>query len=930
MRKQSLVLCVATLVLVLTPSLSAQTTARLRGQVTDADGGALPGVTVTVSSDALFTGSRVSTTGTTGTYSFSALPPGLYSVRAELDEFQGQVREGIRAKINVTTTTSFQLLSTFTEALVVTSDAPLVNLTSSSVGSNYDAEFIEDLPLNRYFWDMMLLSPGVSGMFHNGSAAIIAFGSGVTNNNWKIDGVQGGSPYVGVSWQYLNPDFVEEVQVLGVGAPAEFGDMLGAAFNVVTKSGGNELEGSLSFFWQDDSLTDAPDQSGYASLNPAFAEFPQYTRDEFTDATLTLGGPLKQDKAWFFLAGQYYRNSFTQPAINPAFAGLDKADRYDFKVNFQPNEKSTFGFKFHYEDWQEASQGSVRVAPESRVNFVGEVPGWTLDYGKILTDRSYLEVTYGGWTGDMQNPSQTGSVEPALVTEPGFRISRGVYFPFDFDNSSDDLNVVVSHFAEDFLGGDHDFKFGVSASNSEVVSTGSPGVHGYYDYDYFVYDSEGEVASVSYYRYMQPFYTYGGEVETLSAFVDDSWQVSDKLTLNLGLRFDAHEGSIPDFERFDFNGQPIGEIIPGVNSVIDWKLFAPRLGFAYNPDGKTVVRGSFGIYYDKVLASNWNFPPPGIPPLQAFFRDPVTNELLGEPVREFLALVEEIDPDLKAPRALQYAFGFERQLKANMALGAQLIYKKTENLTGWEILDDGVYEEVSWTNPATGVVETLLSEISPASIRKGNQAGFTILGPDTPYEQKYKGLLLTFNKRYSGGWALMSSYTLSKSTGLIPRMFSNFQNNGLFGNRLGTDPNSWLDGDQTLQGDRKHMLRVQASLDLPWGLEGTVVANLQSGRPYSRQQNAARGVLSQGAVRITLVPASDDQRYGFQEIVDLAVGKRFELGDQTVLKLDLQLFNVLNEDAVERWSTLVVGENDFVPRQLVPPRRLMLRASLTF
>ena len=396
------------------------------------------------------------------------------------------------------------------------------------------------------------------------------------------------------------------------------------------------------------------------------------------------------------------------------------------------------------------------------------------------------------------------------------------------------------------------------------------------------------------------------------------------------MRYDHHNGWIPSYPRLDEQGNETAEQLPRIDDVIDWNHVSPRLGFAYvaTRDQKTVVRGSAGVYRDGNVSGNWDYPPPGVPPSQVFLQDPETG-LYDTLLFEIVTDEFNIDPDLEAPRTVQYALGADRQFGDSWSLGAQLVYKDTDNLVGWEILNDGVYEPFFYTDFETGKVFELANIIEQPTVRKGNRPGpGSAAGAGAEYQQKYRAVLLTFQKRFRNSGSLQGSYTYSKSTGLIPRMLSATQFNPFYGSREGADPNNSINADQHLQGDRKHMFRLEGNYLLPWDFELTGVINLQSGRAHNRQ---TRVPLNQGLTTFIVEPASDDNRLPSTALIDLAIGKRFKLPRDTVLKIDAQVFNLLNEDAPQFWETLVLQPGDrFVPSEWVLPRRVMLRVGLQF
>jgi outer membrane receptor protein involved in Fe transport len=903
-------------------SASAQTrTGRILGQIKDPNGQSMPGVTVTASSDILM-GTRNAVSGDTGAYRFAALPPGAYTVTAVLGGYQTQSVEAVSVSIGVTATVDFTLQPQFSEEVIVTADVALVDTTSSSPSATYDAGFLEHLPTQRNFYDIITVSPDVS-IAEEDSDRVIVGGSNMQSNNWFIDGIETTAPETGTAWIYVSPDSVQEVQVMHIGAPAEYGNMLGAALNVVTKSGSNQLKGSLNYYWFDDSLVDS-------SIN-FDSEYPEYHMKEFEDATASLGGPFIKDKLWFFASYEYSRSNQTQPGANPENTPGHYADRMSLKLSWRINDNNLLDLKASYDDWGIPASASEYFTPSASAGEVGTDQSWGIYYQSIFTDRTFLEVRYTGFSVEDDNLSQTGSTEAAYFdySPPGGGPTTywgGVYYPWTYDTTLDNASVTVTHFADDWLGGDHDFKFGVQVKQGTaktLVAASSTGSYYYhYTYEYYGYDYEG------YYRVDGLPYYYGNEQDSLSAFVDDSWSVSDSLTLNLGLRYDKHKGIIPAYPVLNPDGTRSGENAPGFNPVFTWNNWSPRLGFAYalGSDQKTVIRGSFGVYYDGNVGGNWNYPPPSHPGLDYYW-----SESWDGPWEwyDFWYPGElNVDPDLKAPRTLQYSIGFEHSFADKYSFGVTGLYKDTKNLVGWEIMDDGVYEEVPFTDPFTGNEYILLDPIVDPSVRKGNKPGFTVDPNADEYWQEYWAIILTFERRFTDSWSMKANYTYSKSWGLIPRYYHQGQNNPPYSSRDGSDPNSILNANgQRLQGDRPHMLRVQANFLLPWDLRLNTMINLQSGRPYARLIQ----VPTSGRPEVLIEPAGGKLRHDFQKMWDLGIGRQFNLSDKVALQVDLQLLNVLNDSPIDYWETLVLAEGeDFIGNWWVKPRRLQLHLGIEF
>ena len=280
---------------------------------------------------------------------------------------------------------------------------------------------------------------------------------------------------------------------------------------------------------------------------------------------------------------------------------------------------------------------------------------------------------------------------------------------------------------------------------------------------------------------------------------------------------------------------------------------------------------------------------------------------------------------------MEYTLGFEHQVGATSTVSAQAVYKKTTNLIGWHILDDAVYEVYEYTDPDSGQVFPLryYPEYEPTRM-KGNTTGPGVLGGDRSYEQEYTGLNLMYTKRFSQKWDMLASYSYYKAWGLNPSFLDGgSQGYTFYASRAEADPNSYLNSDKTLNSDRRHIFRVVANYMAPWQIKLSTVVNFQTGRPYDRRSWIR--LPNQTWSQIIVEPASDDLRYPDQFLWDFAIGKHFSLGKGTNLSIDLQVLNILNDDAVEWWRTQEISlDEDPIPGEWVLPRRAELRLRFEF
>ena len=240
----------------LAPSVWAQTTTGvIRGVVTDDSGGVLPGVTVTLKGPAT-AGTPTTTTNEAGIYRFPNLAPGAYQITAELTGFNTSTQTGIQVALGSTTEVGVQLkISAQQESVTVVAQSPLVDATTTQVTTNYSREWVENAPVRRFsFFDLVNAAPGVSASTSTSSRSQ-SFGSATNENVYLIDGTDFTAPLTGAAWPWPNTDAIEEIQVLSLGAPADYGNLGGAVFNVVTRQGSNTFHGDANFYFQTQGLT---------------------------------------------------------------------------------------------------------------------------------------------------------------------------------------------------------------------------------------------------------------------------------------------------------------------------------------------------------------------------------------------------------------------------------------------------------------------------------------------------------------------------------------------------------------------------------------------------------------------------------------------------------------------------------------------------
>ena len=331
------VILLLTAAYVLQPRIAAAQglTGALIGTVEDAQGGVLPGAAVRVSSPALIGGPRTVITNEKGQLRFPALPPGPYVLDIELQGFtpyhEEDIRIGAGATIERTTVLN---LAGVAESIVVQGAGSRLEARGSGFETRFGPEYLKTIPTRRYsMFDFIRAAPGVSPTSPASGTVntMSAFGSGGNENLFLIDGTNFTCPCAGVSRAEPGVDVIQEIQIQSIGASAEFGNIQGAVFNVITRQGGDRFRYDASYYGQPSELTSQP------VLRPVPGGQSQsgYERARYRDFTTNLGGPVRRNRLWFFAGYQYLRDYDSQPGTNPDFPRTYEQNKFFAKLTWQ-------------------------------------------------------------------------------------------------------------------------------------------------------------------------------------------------------------------------------------------------------------------------------------------------------------------------------------------------------------------------------------------------------------------------------------------------------------------------------------------------------------------------------------------------------------------------------------------------------------------
>jgi hypothetical protein len=924
MRTRFVGLLCALLALPLT-ALAQTTTGTIIGTVTDESGAVLPGVNVTVRGETIV-GAQSSVTSEKGLYRIAGLPPGSYDLTSTLPGFATTTRKGVRVTIGGAVEVNVSVkVSQMQEEVTVTGEAAVIETQSNTVSTNYDKDWVRNAPLRRFtFFDLINAAPGVSQATSTSSRST-SLGGNTTDNAYLLDGTDFTAPLTGAAWPWPNTDAVEEIEVMSLGAPAEYGNLQGAVFNVVTRQGSNEFHGDANVYFQSQGLT------GRNTTEEQDSGLP-YHRDKYKDASFQLSGPILKDKLWFFGSYQYQRDADSQPGTLPEFPAASNADRIFFKLNWQVNAKNKVFFALHNDYYQIPFRATPEEAPSSIQVESGNNPSPNVTFTSVVSDKTYVELRYSGFYGkDHGDPLNTGCKAPCSFSDrinPRFynldtgSVTGGTYSFYDGEAWKTGFSGKVSHFADNFLGGSHDFKFGI-----QYNSGGSDYAYGYNDYIY-TYAAGG----IQYgYGYTQAPFHIGGEMRNIGVFLDDTFRLNERLTLNLGLRYDNSKAFFPSYPLLDAQGNETGQSSPAIDTLYTWNTLSPRVGFNYKltSDGRTVFRAHYGRYYRGVVTGEFNGAVPSISPryfglwdftTNAF--DPATLELFSDNTN--LA----VDPKQKAPYTDQFVASFERELAPNLGVALHYSHKSGKQYGGWEDVG-GEYERTTYIDDvgtdATGQPIEVFRLVNDA----GNRS-FLLTNPGD-LSTKYNGGILQINKRMSSNWQMVTSLTLGKSEGRIGsssgRSTPITAQSGTAGT-FGRNPNDSVNTNGLLNNDRSWQWKTQLVYQAPWGLLLGANLTFQSGVPWGRTIRVPDLGLS---TTIRAEELDGDRRVASWKLVDLRVQKEFKLGGRANVAVFGDLLNSLNDDANENVeSTLGTASNFGVPSRIILPRRLMVGAKFRF
>ena len=878
MSTKAFLTCVLVAVLAVLGFAQSRDSGAIIGKVMDDQKTGLPGVTISLSGKNLM-GQRDVITDQNGNYRFPVIPPGEYAIKAALQGFKTITQEGIRVSTTLTLTLDLVLpQAALAEEITVLAKSPTVDVKSTETASvTLSNEILRNIPYSQFTSDIVNLAPGIVNN--------VAFGASQnTGIAYTIDGVNVADPEAGSAWVFLDHNIIEEAKVMGVGLPAEYGNFTGVIFNLVTKSGGNTFSGHTEFIYQGQKSGDKT-SFWQAVNNTSYAEdFPELTppRIKLMDGNAHLGGPIKKDKIWFYTGAQWYE-SWTYPT------GFNEPQdyyqpRWFGKLTAQPSNTLSLTASLEIDTYNGDNRGgSATTALNATVTQKSPEVVGNFSLNKILNPKTFVDLKVAYFWGYYYLDPEVG-MEPNAhyeISENNFLYDSAGYF-FYADRTRFQANASLTHFAEDFIKGDHDFKFGVELERSSVRNRyGYSGKNhtvywDYYGANYLAYQYEGYDTNTNYTR--------------IEGFAQDSWQITDRLNINVGLRFSNNWGDVKGVDGTVFRSTRL----------------APRIGFTFDilGDKSTIFKAHFGQFTEAMLSSYHDRLNP-----DSAYKDYVSSYWDGKWI-EFDRTVHEslyrLADDLHHPYMNQYTVSLERELFKDTSFSISYIHRDWKNLIG-AYDEKTAYKEkpITFTDENGNTVPLTVYERTSgsahayvlANIQKGDP---NILGD--PY-RNYRGVEFMFNKRFSNRWQLLASYVYSKAYGTMDNGFADDIGYNTRDSLGPGDPNFWINAEGNSSSDPTHQIKIQGSYIIPWA---EVAFNIYyrgiTGDTWTTRYRTSR--LAQGRVTV-FTEKRGSNHYDMPHLLDVRMEKIFTLGGRYRLGVIFDVFNVFNDDTVTAWGTIL-------------------------
>jgi hypothetical protein len=933
-------------------SLGAQVgqTGSIRGQVMDAQKAPLPGVIITVTSPRLM-GKQSVVTNIDGIYKFPPiLPPGTYSIFAELQGFNSVRRDNVVVRVGTTIDVNLEMAqAALNQQVTVTAPSPVVDVVSSSINQNTTTEVIETLPFtNREVWTLATTTTaGTRGTSIHGEAA--------PTYVFQIDGVQSNAADQNATNETrMDMETVQEVEFVTGGVDSTVYGARSGFMNVVTKAGGNDFHGMLQFYYTGEKLQQVlPTDEQLAALGlvkPAFAIYSG-------EMSATLGGPIFKDKLWFFGSFKYNQNkshvSYIPTTIDGKYYGpyepVQKQPIYFGKLTWQisPNLKvfsmlAHNGMEYPFFYTGTYLTGSASATTRNSMYTSSNSLTW------VMNPNTILDVRVGIHTQDW-----TGMYTPDAVPGPYFTDS---YTGYQWGNRGMQSYTYketiqggfkILRYQDDFLGGNHEFQAGfeyVRVQGEWGYWRDNPIDWTYYNGNRYYYRGLYNLTGPHplYGDGALTFNTYGtarGDSQNVGfgnrygGFIQDSFTIKNRLTVTVGLRYDKMITDIPTQVKGAAGGSvaaAIGDyyLLPayGFNPYLDltyegwhnpypYSGLAPTIGLSYDltGKGKTALKLHYGTYFDPASTGTWSGLQPTSPIGFSYYwtdlngngqpDSPPTDSYALTPGQNPLTMLsktfkQQIDPNLKDPYTREFIAGIEHELFPFLKVGLTYVYRDHKNFTAslnydtasgtyWNLLS----QHPEWWVPFTTTVPAYggfpARQVTVYYRSNNAPATFGVLTNVPEMKSTYSGLEFAFEKRMHDGWSLGGSFNYSYQW-----------SNGAF-----TGPNTRINAEGR-QGTVPWWVKLYGTFNIPYGFVASFIYLHTEGTYWGRSVSVSAPTawitannVNSGTVSAT-IEAPDGRLNVASDDMSFRIEKEFKVGSFGRLGVFADVFNLLGSQYI--------------------------------
>lgn len=925
------ILFILVLVCFLPATISAQVaiTGKITGVITDSSGSAVPNAKVTVKGTSLMS-PRTMATGSEGDYLFDLLPPGTYDLTVTATGFRTVNETGIVLTAGFTATVNSKLQVGEVTQTVQVEGEPVVDLQNVQTSTTFDQTLLQDIPSGRDPWSTVAQMPGVTSSTFDVAgdnsyqqSAMQIHGSTQAEQIYSYNGLDLNWPGSsgGYTQFYTNHDSFDEFQVVADNAPASV-PIGGIYMNMVTKSGSNELHGQAAAYY----LT-AGTQADVKQ--PVFQGTPVPTGSPFDmtrDTSASLGGPIKKDKWWLF--GSYRRYDLrqrilavTDQAGNPV-VDVNHQTNTDLRSDWQINAKNKFSFIWLY------NEQNRFFRRDTAYQFVTQDASWKqIEPAYILQGLWTSQITNNflldfrvGWNKIIFPLSYQTNSTGLNKQDIGYSTESGAA-PYEFQNPAWVLKWSASgSWYKGNWHGSHNFQFGFEWGdnyNSYIYNV-NQGINA-------IYNSNPSTQPV----FSQPFQVVAYNTPTTqknyfrdtSFYLQDTWTIKRRLTLNLGMRYDRFTTYYPQQTTNTNLMFPqlfqSDHIFPASGNLVDWNTVSPRIGVAWDPTGKgdSVIRFGYGIYYimqgtglaetsnpNGLIALTFPWGPfspgcthcdandDGIPQLSEWLPAGAT------PVASSGGA--QINRNMSRPYSEEVSVGYEKQLWRDLRVGATYYYRTKKNLFGTEnaAVQQSDYVPITALsgspiiNPITNRPMTLFS-FQPTDPNKFGAFNNLVTNISQLDNNSYNAVEFTAVKRLSNKWQVLGGFTIQRQKGTFGRGFSDEATADNF-----NDPNNNINRQNNyLNLDSTYVFKLDSTYELPWKFGTSVNFQHYTGFPIQPTEtfNVPDGQGVNIAENVILQPAGI-QRLPSVNQLNLRFSREFVVNERWHLTPIVDFFNLTN------------------------------------